>query len=1193
MINTLLELSLRNRVIVLALYLGLGAWGWWAVSATPIDAIPDLSDNQVIVFTDWPGHSPQEVEDQVTYPLTVNLQGLAGVRVVRSQSGFGFSMVYAIFEDDIDLYFARTRVLERMSLVAGSLPDGVTPTLGPDATGVGHVFWYTVESPTHSLRELRSLQDWFIRYQLNAVPGVAEVASVGGTVQQYQIDVDPNRLRTYNLPLGAVVAAVRDSNLNVGGNVLDANGAWLIVRGIGLITSIDDVKQIVVGASNGVPVYVDQVADVRIGDAFRVASLVKGTREAVGGVVVARSGVNTKEVIDAVKARIAGIQPGLPAGVTIVPFYDRSQLIEQAVDTLRYALVEEVILVTLAHVVFLMHVRSILIVTIPLPLAVLTAFLGMYYAGISSNIMSLAGIAIAIGVLVDAGIVVTENAFRHLEQRGVDPRDRRAVRDAVLESTRLVGRPVFFSMAIILLAFIPVFALTGQEGKLFHPLAFTKTFAVLAATVIAVTLVPVLCTLLLGGRFHAEHENPVMRLLGRLYRPVLDAALAHRLATVAMAGVLFVGALAVARGIGSEFMPPLDEGDLLFMPIADPSISLEENTRIAARQNEALLRFPEVEYAVAKVGRADTSTDPAPLNMTETLVHLRPRDEWRPGMTLDRLRAEMGRAVQLPGVSNIWTMPIVNRIDMLTTGIRSEVGVKVFGADLAVLERLARRVAEVLQQVPGSANVYPEQVTSGQYLNISVDRAAAARYGIRVGDIQQAIEVAVGETVLTTTIEGRQRFPVRVRYAPEYRADPEALRQVLVMSPGGAQVPLGQLTSIEHARGAAMISSENGLLLATVLANVQGRDVGGFVDEARGTVAREVSLPPGYYVAWSGRWENQEHARRQLQIVLPVVLLVIFVLLYFTYHSAIEAAHVLLAVPFALTGGVYLLWALGYNFSVAVWVGFIALFGTAVQTGVVMVIYLEEAVRRKREQMGGRLTRADLRQAVVEGALLRLRPKVMTVSTVVAGLLPIMWSTRVGAEVMKPLATPVLGGMVSSLLHVLIVTPVIFFWIEERRLGVQDQTLPLPARQGFAWRPVLLVAAIVVLATSAIVTWNAYRTGDTAFVSEDRVVQRVQAGDLQIVLVSPTGVLAQGRNAFLIEFRSEDGSLVDVGTARASASMTMPGMAMSGGLQTTPTGVPGRYETTAEFGMAGTWQMTVEWDGPAGRGSVNFEGTVQ
>jgi Cu(I)/Ag(I) efflux system membrane protein CusA/SilA len=1198
MINRLIDVALKNRFIVVALYLGLAGWGWWALGATPIDAIPDLSDNQVIVFTDWPGHGPQEVEDQVTYPLTTNLQGLAGVRVVRSQSAFGFSMVYVIFEDDIDLYFARTRVLERMSLLTKTLPAGVVPTLGPDATGVGHVFWYTVESPTHSLRDLRTLQDWFIRYQLNSVPGVAEVASVGGHVQQYQVDVDPNRLRTYNLPLGAVVDAVRGSNLNVGGNVLEANGAWLIVRGVGLIQSVDDVKRIVVGASNGVPVYVEQVADVRLGNAFRVASLVKGTNEAVGGVVVARTGVNTKTVIDAVKARLAQIQPGLPPGVTVVPFYDRSELIEQAVDTLRRALVEEIALVTLAHVVFLMHFRSILIVTLPLPLAVLLAFLGMYYTGISSNIMSLAGIAIAIGVLVDAGIVVTENAFRHVEQRGVDPRVRSRVWETVRESTRLVGRPVFFSMAIILLAFIPVFALTGQEGKLFHPLAFTKTFAVLAATVIAVTLVPVLCSLLLGGRVHAEEANPVMRGLRWLYRPALEAALRHRVATIAAAALLFAGALGLAARIGSEFMPPLNEGDLMFMPIADPSISLEENTRIAARQNATLMTFPEVDYVVAKVARAETSTDPAPLNMTETIVHLKPRAEWRAGMTLDRLRGEMSQAVQLPGVSNIWTMPIINRIDMLTTGIRSEVGVKIFGTDLHALEDLGRRVAEAVRRVPGASNVYPEEVTSGQYLNVQVDRRAAARYGIGVGDVQQTIENAVGETTLTMTIEGRERFPVRVRYAPEYRADPQALASVLVASPGGAQVPLGQVANIEHARGPAMISSENGLLLATVLLNVQGRDVGGFVQEARAAVARDVALPAGYYIAWSGRWENQERARQRLQIVLPIVLLVIFTLLYFTYHSVVEAAHVLLAVPFALTGGVYLLWLLGYNFSVAVWVGFIALFGTAVQTGVVMVIYLEEAVERKRHELGGTLTRAALRDAVIEGALLRLRPKVMTVSTVIAGLLPIMWSTRAGAEVMKPLATPVLGGMASSLVHVLIVTPVIFLWIRERALGLQREPLPDDERPA---RPRLFVpvasAILLVVALASVAVWRIAGRGggDSATGQRDNpVVQTVRSGDLEIDIRAQSGALRQGRNTFTIEFRRQPGGpLVDAGNVRASANMAMPGMVMSGGLQVVPSGVPGRYVATADFGMAGAWQMAIEWNGPAGQGTVNFLGSVQ
>ena len=1195
MINKLIELSLRNRVVVIACFLALAGWGWWAVRETPIDAIPDLSDNQVIVFTDWPGHGPQEVEDQITYPLTVSLQGLAGVRVVRSQSAFGFSMVYAVFEDRVDLYFARARVLERMNLVAASLPAGVVPTLGPDATGVGHVFWYTLESPTHSLRELRSLQDWFVRYQLNSVPGVAEVASVGGTVQQYQIDVDPARLRQYGLPLSTVVSAVRASNLNVGGNVLESNGAWLIVRGVGLITSVDDVKHIAVGAANGTPVFVEQVANVHVGDAFRVASLVKGTHEAVGGVIVARTGVNTQAVIDAVKARIEQISPGLPSGVTIVPFYDRSTLIGQASDTLRRALIEEIVLVTLAHVVFLMHFRSILIVTIPLPLAVLLSFLGMYYAGISSNIMSLSGIAIAIGVLVDAGIVVTENAFRFMEQRGVDPRDRKLVWETVLESTRLVGRPVFFSMAIILLAFIPVFALTGQEGKLFHPLAFTKTFAVLAATAVSVTLVPVLCSLLLKGTFHREDANPVMRGLRWVYQPALEAALSHRVITIGIAIALFTGAMVVGRGIGSEFMPPLNEGDLTFMPIADPSISLEQNTKIAAKQNAILASFPEVAYAVAKVGRADTSTDPSPLNMTETIVRLKPREQWRAGMTLDRLRGEMSRAVQVPGVSPIWTMPIINRIDMLTTGIRSEVGVKVFGTDLAVLETLTRQVADVVRRVPGASNVYPEPVASGQYLNLTVDRAAAARYGIGVGEVQEVIETAVGEAVVTTTIEGRSRFPVRVRYRPEDRVDPEALARVLVMAPGGAQIPLGQLARIEHARGPAMISSENGLLLATVLMNVQGRDVGGFVEEARASVARSVALPPGYYIGWSGRWENQERARQRLQLVIPIVLVIIFTLLYFTYGSAVEAAHVLLAVPFALTGGVYLLWLLGYNFSVAVWVGFIALFGTAVQTGVVMVIYLEEAVARKQQAMGGTLTRAALRDAVMEGALLRLRPKVMTVSTVVAGLLPIMWSTSVGAEVMKPLATPVLGGMISSLLHVLIVTPVIFFWIRERQLGLRGQVLPAPERAGGGPRWWLVAGVLVALVAAGVAGWRftGDRNRERAESAGTTVLQTVKAGTLDIVLRSPDGALHNGRNSFIVEFRGADGQLRDVGTVQAAAHMAMPGMVMSGNLAVTPTAVKGRYAATAEFGMAGDWQLSLEWTGPAGHGTVEFQGAVQ
>ncbi len=1040
MIHRLIEWSLNNRMIVIALFLGLGVWGYWALVRTPVDAIPDLSDNQVIVFTDWSGRSPQEVEDQVTYPLVTSLQGMPGVRVVRASSAFSFSMINVIFEDNVELYWARTRVLERLNLVSKQLPTGVTPTLGPDAAGVGQVFWYTLESDKMSLRDLRTVQDWFVRYQLNSVPGVAEVASVGGYVQQYQVNVDPNKLRGLNIPLSTVVEAVQRSNNNVGGNVVEQAGQWTVVRGIGLIESTADLENVVIGSSKGTAIYVKNVADVKLGDAFRTGALDKNGKEAVGGVVIARYGVNTRDVIAAVKQKLEELKPGLPKDVHVVPFYDRTGLIDRATSTLERALIEELLLVTLAHIIFLAHFRSILIVTIPLPLSVLLAFLFMHFMGISSNLMSLSGIAIAIGVLVDAGIVVTENAFRFMEKNNVDPKDRKAVWENVLASTKLVGRPVFFSMAIIILAFIPVFALEGQEGKLFHPLAFTKTFSMVGATVIAVSLVPVLCSFLLGGKFHSEQSNPVMRFLGSIYKPLLALALRNRAVTVSIALFLFLGAVLLATRIGNEFMPPLNEGDLMYMPVTDPAISIDEALKVMTRQDEILKSFPEVEWAVGKAGRAETSTDPSPTNMNETIIHLKPPEQWRSGITRESLVTEMDAALKMPGVSNIWTQPIINRIEMLSTGIRSQVGIKVFGNDLKTIEDISRNIADVVRTIPGAVDVYPEQIGGAPYIDIKIDRQAAARYGIEVGTIQDIIEKGIGETNLSMTIEGRRRFPVRVRYAQEFRNDAESIGQLPIITPTGNNIPLSQVANIRTVTGPSMISSENGLLRGTVLLNVRGRDVGSFVEEGKKAITDKVKLPEGYYISWSGQYENQIRAGQRLLLVVPMVLIVIFGLLYFTYHSAIEAAHVLMAVPFALTGGVYLLWASGFNFSVAVWVGFIALFGTAVQTGVVMVIYLNEAVENKRKELG-KLTKKDLLDAVMEGALLRLRPKVMTVSTVVAGLLPIMWSTSAGAEVMKPLATPVLGGMVSSLLHVLIVTPVIFYWIHERKLRKEQGTI--------------------------------------------------------------------------------------------------------------------------------------------------------
>jgi Cu(I)/Ag(I) efflux system membrane protein CusA/SilA len=1033
MINRLIEFSLKNRFLVVLAYLLVAGGGYWALISTPIDAIPDLSENQVIVFVDWPGRSPQEVEDQITYPLTVNLQGLPGVRTVRSSSAFGFSMVNIIFEDAVDVYFARTRVLERLNLASSFLPAGVIPTLGPDATGVGQVFWYTVEGP-YNPATLRSLQDWFIRYQLNSVPGVAEVASIGGFVRQYQVDVDPSKLRAYNIPISMIFDAIQRSNSNVGAKVIEANDREFVVRGLGLIGSVADIENIVLTSSNGTPVSIRNVATVQLGPEFRRGVIDKGGVDSVGGVVIIRYGANARQVIQNVKAKIAALGTGLPAGVKIVSFYDRSELIDHAVNTLKDALIEEIILVTLAHVVFLWHFRSILIVTLPLPLAVGTSFLLMRYAGISSNIMSLGGIAIAIGVLVDAGIVMTENVLRHAEQHYEKHGEYRSrIGEITLRAATLVGRPIFFSMAIIILAFVPVFALTGMEGKLFHPLAFTKTFAMVGSTIIAVTLVPVLCTFLIGGRLHPEDHNPVMRLLQGIYRPVLGFALKHRALTLLAAASLFSFAVYLATTIGSEFMPPLDEETAMWMPITDPSISLTKATELMVEQDRIIASDPAVRMVVGKIGRAETSTDPAPINMSETIVTLTPKDTWPEGTTKDSILQRLDEKLRTPGVTNIWTQPIRNRIDMLSTGIRTQVGVKVFGKDLKVIEDKSAEIEKVLHHVAGAVDLYAEKITGAPYLEIRIDRDAAARRGVSVGDIQDVIEVAIGGKNITSTVEGRERYPVRVRYARDFRESMDTLRNVLVPGANGAPVSLGDVARIGVTVGPSMITSENSLLRGTVLMNVRGRDVGGFVEEAKRVVAERVTMPPGYYVEWSGQYENQIRAKERLQIVIPVVLVIIFVMLYMTYHSAKEAADVLLAVPFALSGGVFLLKYMGFNFSVAVWVGFIALFGTAVQTGVVMVIYLEEAVRRKIAESGG-LTTETLREAVIEGALLRLRPKVMTVATVVAGLLPIMWSTRTGAEVMKPLATPVLGGMVSSLIHVLIVTPVIFAWIRERSL---------------------------------------------------------------------------------------------------------------------------------------------------------------
>jgi Cu(I)/Ag(I) efflux system membrane protein CusA/SilA len=1096
MIDRMIDFSLRNRFLVLGMTLLIAAAGLYTVRTNPVDAIPDLSETQVIVFADWPGRSPQEVEDQVTYPMTVNLQGLAGVKAVRASSAFGFSMVNVIFEDGTDLYFGRQRILERMNLIQGLMPKGVTPVLGPDASAVGQVFWYTLEGEGRDLGELRALQDWFVRYQLNAVPGVAEVASIGGFVREYQIDLDPNKLTASGVSLRDVMTAVEHSNNNVGGKTIEQNGMEYVVRGIGLIRGLSDVGNIAVSASGGVPVYLSSLGTIHLGPAFRRGALEKNGREVVGGVVTMRYGESAPEIIARVKAKIREVQRGLPAGVRIVPAYDRSALIGRAVGTLKRSLIEETLLVVLAHILFLMHFRSVLIVSAPLPIAVLIAFILMRVFGITSNIMSLMGIAIAIGVLVDAGIVITENCFRQLERESEQGGPTRPLIDSVRDAARQIGRPIFFSMVIIVLAFFPVFSLTGEEGRLFHPLAFTKTFAMIGATLLSVTLVPVLATFLIRGKVRPEQHNPLMRGARRVYEPALGWALRHPWTTLLGAGGAFLLSLVlvggaglllapvklpfvaaagtgsegaqrvvdrlasgqqwldshVAAGVGREFMPPLDEGTLMFMPVTSNAISLTQAVEIMKQQDAVLRSFPEVASVIGKVGRVESPLDPAPINMYETLVELKDREQWRPGLTKDALIAEMTEKSRMPGVTTIWQQPIRNRIDMLATGIPTQVGIKIFGPDLAVLESKAREVAEAVREVRGAVDVYPEQILGTPYLEIEVDRGAVARYGATVGDVEDVIEAAIGGMDLTTTIEGRNRFAVRVRYARELRDDLEAIRRVLVpvrspLGPGGmggmAHVTLAELAAIRVRPGPSMISSENGLLRERIFLNVRGRDVGSFVDEAKRVAERKVALPAGYYLEWSGQYENQARARNRLLVVVPACFAIIFVLLWLTYRSAREAAHVILAIPFALTGGNLLLWALHaaamhygwkteFHLSVAVWVGYIALFGTAVQTAVVMVVYLEEALHRK--AAAGELTRETIREAAMEGAVLRLRPKLMTVSTVIAGLLPILWSTATGSEVAKPIATPVLGGMLSSLVHVLIVTPVIWTLIKEWEL---------------------------------------------------------------------------------------------------------------------------------------------------------------
>jgi Cu(I)/Ag(I) efflux system membrane protein CusA/SilA len=1025
-LQRIIEASVRNQLLVLLFTAAAIGAGVYAFRNIPVDALPDVSDVQVIIFTEWPGQPPQIVEDQVTYPITTTMLAVANAKVVRGYSFFGLSFVYVIFDDGTDIYWARSRVLEYLSFVQNQLPEGVTPVLGPDATPVGWVFEYALvdRSGKHDLSELRSIQDWFVRYQLQTVSGVANVASAGGFVKQYQVTIDPNRLLAYDLPLEKVVHAIRRSNNDVGGRVVEYAEAEYMVEGVGYIEHVRDIEEIPVGVDDrGTPILVRDIADVGLGPDIRRGAVQLDTDgEAVIGIIEMRYWNNARAVIDRVKAKIESLKPGLPEGVEIVPIYDRSALIERAQAMLRKKLLEESLIVAAVCVIFLLHLRSAFVAIFTLPVGILIAMAIMYWQGLVANIMSLGGIAIAIGAMVDGAIVMIENAHKHLER----DRGRKPHWEIIVDSTKEVGPALFFSLTIIAVSFLPVFALTGQSGRMFSPLAFTKTYAMAAAAVLAITVVPVLMGYLIRGRILPEERNPINRFLIWAYRPVLHWALRLRWVVLGVAvALLAVTALPYSR-LGSEFIPPLNEGDLLYMPSLLPGVSITEAQAVAQQTNQIIMTVPEVKHALAKVGRARTPLDPAPLSMLETTVVLKPEEEWRAGMTIEKLTDELNALIRFPGVTNAWTMPIKTRIDMLSTGIKTPVGIKLTGPDLAVLEDLGKQVEPLVRGLPGTRSVYAERVAGGYYMSFVVKRMEAARYGLTVQDVLDVIQSAIGGMNVTTTIEGLERYPLNVRYARDLRQSPEALRRVLLATPIGAQVPLGQVADIFPRMGPPSVKTEGAQPQAWIYVDIDtDQDVGSYVERAKQALSSGVTLPAGYTVQWSGQYQYIQEANARLKVVVPITLLIIFLLLYLNFRGVVEVLIVMLALPFAVIGGIWFMWLLGYNMSVAVMVGFIALAGVATEIGVVMILYLDHAFEARRAK-GAPMGKEDLYEAVMAGAAERVRPIVMTASAVIAGLLPIMWSNETGARTMKRIATPMVGGMVSATVLALVILPIIY-----------------------------------------------------------------------------------------------------------------------------------------------------------------------
>lgn len=1038
MLAKIIEWSGKNRALVLLATLFIILGGIVAVLRTPLDALPDLSDVQVIVYTEYPGQAPQVVEDQITYPLTTAMLSVPKSKVVRGFSFFGASFVYIIFEDGTDIYWARSRVLEYLNFASGRMPKGVTPQIGPDATGVGWVYQYALLAKDKTLAELRSIQDWFVRYQLTKAHGVSEVASVGGFVQTYQVTVDPVKLRSYGIPLMKVAQVVRDSNRDVGGRAVEMAETEYMVRGKGYLRGIGDIENLVVKSEKGVPVLIRDIARVElIPDERRGLTELNGEGEVVSGIAMARYGENALEVIHNLKEKISEVSTGLPPGVTVEPVYDRSDLIHRAIETLKGTLIEESLIVAAVCIVFLLHVRSALVAILMLPVGVLIAFISMRLLGMNSNLMSLGGIAIAIGAMIDAAIVMIENAHKHIERLPEDHTHQARAR-AMIEACQEVGPALFFSLLIITVSFLPVFSLEGQEGRLFSPLAYTKTFSMAGAAFLSVTLVPVLMMYFIRGKIMPEAKNPVNRFLIWTYRPIIRTVMRWKKLTILLALVALGVTVYPASKLGSEFMPILNEGTLLYMPASLPGMSITKAAELLQTQNKIIKSFPEVASVYGKAGRANTATDPAPTEMFETVINLKPEKEWRAGMTTEKLIAELDKAMQFPGVSNAWTMPIKARIDMLSTGIRTPIGIKVFGKDLNEMERLAKEIEAAVKDVPGTSSAFAERITGGFYLNIEPDRMQLARYGLSVGELQDVISSALGGEMVTTTVEGRERYGVTVRYPRELRSDPQLIaREVLVPTMGSGMIPLGQLAKVEVAKGTPGIRTENALLSAYIYVDTRDGDLGGYVARAKKAVAEKVTFPSGYYITWSGQFENMERAIEKMKIVVPVTLLVIFLLLYLNFRRLTETLIVMLSVPFALVGGIWLMWALGYNMSVAVAVGFIALAGVAAETGVVMLIYLDHAWEDIKSQCIAAKrtpTVTDLYDAIMEGAVERVRPKMMTVVAIMAGLLPIMWGTGTGSEVMSRIAAPMVGGMVSSTVLTLAVIPAIYALVKQWRL---------------------------------------------------------------------------------------------------------------------------------------------------------------